>query len=124
MSNTESIRAEVLADLKQAREDYADALERCAGVIRGENWVVRIGGFYARLDIGSDRRINNSQAAGVLGSSILTERDARAVAAVIRNGNGVDRGECLRYDEALRSEIAGLDKMIAQIEAKLEGVAA
>ena len=122
--NTENIRAQVLADLKQAREDYAGALERRQGVLCGENWVVRIGGFYTRLEVDRDRRITKSEACGLTGCSILTERDARAVAGVIRNGNDTDRGEAVLYDLALREEITGLDKMIANIEAKLEAVPA
>jgi urease gamma subunit len=122
--NTESIRAQVLADLKQARGDYADFLERRQGILCGENWVVRIGGFYTRLETDRGRRITKSEATGLIGCSILSERDARAVAAVIRNGNDTDRGECVLYDLALREEIAGLDKMIASIEAKLDGVPA
>lgn len=113
-----ALRVQVVADLKEARGDYADALARRERVVCGENFVVRIGGFYARLETDDSRRVAKSQAAGLIGCSILTQRDAEAIARTIRNGNGVDRGEAVLYVDALRQEIASIDAILDKFAKK------
>lgn len=117
----EAARAEVLASLKAGRADYAEALERRRGVLVDAGWVTRFaGGFYNRITLDANKTITAIKACGVLHATHMTERDARTVAAVTKNGAG-QACEAVPYVQALRDELAAIEKLIGDIEARAVG---
>lgn len=114
ISAKQSAKNEILESFNGSMLELLALRRSLQNVILGQGWIVRTGGEFALSFTINGSSASNPQVSSLNKATRFSERDAKAVAALVQNGNG-EVGEAVHINTAVEESIQNLAKLIAQV---------
>ena len=105
---------ETIANTKNAITSYELAAQSLQRALLGQGYIVRCQGLCLAFDIDAGR-VSNPRTSQPQMATRFSQRDAEAVAADVKNGNGTP-GEAVHVSQAIADALAEQRELLALLE--------